>query len=53
MYKVFIPILVGEVYQSVEEEYQVMKRGRECHVCGEEYNVEKMKVESLPSSLYY
>ena len=27
--------------KSVGEEYQVMKRGREYHVCWEEFNVEK------------
>ena len=27
--------------QTVGEEYQVVKRGREYHACGEEYNVEK------------
>ena len=28
------------VNKSVEEEYQVVKRGREYNCCGEEYNVE-------------
>ena len=29
--------------KSVGEEYQVVKREREYHGCGEEYNVEKRK----------
>ena len=31
----------GKFIKSVEEECQVVKRGREYHGCGEEYNVEK------------
>ena len=39
----------GGVIKSVEEEYQVMMRGREYQGCGEEYNVGK--VEAISSSL--
>ena len=31
----------------LEEEYQVEKRGREYHGCGEEYNIEKREWERL------
>ena len=33
--------------KSAGEEYQVVKRGRECHGCGEENNVEKGKGEAI------
>ena len=29
--------------KSIREKYQVVKRGREYHGCGEEYNVEKKR----------
>ena len=33
----------GEFIKFAWEEYQVVKRGREYHGCGEEYNIEKRK----------
>ena len=33
------------LFKSVGEEYQVVKRGREFHGCGEEYNVTRGKGE--------
>ena len=43
MYKVTTPPprAVWKFIQIFWEEYQVVKRGREYHGCGEEYNVEK------------
>ena len=37
----FLPPSGGKFIKYVGEEYKVVKRGRECHVCGKEYNVEK------------
>ena len=34
-------VVQGEFIKSVGEQYQDMTRGRKCHGCGEEYNVEK------------
>ena len=39
--------------KSVGEEYQVVKRKREYHGCGEEYNMEKGKGEAKSFSLKY
>ena len=36
-----VPYPLGGVFKSVGEEYQVVKRGREYHGFGEEYNAEK------------
>ena len=49
MYKV--PWGREEFIKSAGEEYQVVKRGREHHGFGEEYNVEKGKGEAISSSL--
>ena len=38
---------------SVGEEYQVVKKGREYHGCREENNMEKGKGEAISSSLKY
>ena len=40
MLKVHYPHL-GSLVKSAGEEYQVVKRGRDYHGCGEEYNAEK------------
>ena len=39
VYKVPYPSPLGKFMKSVGEEYQVVKRGREYHGCGEEYNI--------------
>ena len=39
MYKIPYPSLLGKFIKSVGIEYQVLKRGREYHGCGEEYNI--------------
>ena len=44
MYKVlYSPLEGGKFIKSVVEEYQVVKREREYHGCGEEFNMEKRK----------
>ena len=44
----------GKFIESVGEEYQVVKRGREYHICGEGYNVRKGKVyPSTALALFY
>ena len=45
-----IPVLSwkgGEFIKFVGEEYQVVKRGREYHGCGEEYNSKKREKGSI------
>ena len=52
MYKVPFPALLGTRFiKSVEEEYLVVKRGREYHCCEKEYDVEKGKQYHLPYNI--
>ena len=41
----------GEFYQECWKENQAVKRGRKYHGCGEEYNVEKIVLKAITSSL--
>ena len=50
MYKVPYSF-VGRLIKSVGEDYQVVKRERKYHGCGEEYMVKKR--EAISSTIYY
>ena len=41
------PPFLGGFFTSVGEEYQVVKRRRECQCCGEEYNMIKRERGSI------
>ena len=49
------PPVRGKFIKFVGEEYHVVKRGREYHVCGEEYNVGKWesgrKITLIPNNV--
>ena len=43
--------VLGKFIKSVRVKYQLVKRGREYHGCGEEFDVEKGKGEAISSFL--